>query len=519
MNTFGGAAASVCDRLKGMPLVVRRDCCLYKSKAPPDTTQVVALDRQFERMPMHSLCRTLSGKGAVFLLALAILTSASSSAQEPGEVPKEESPARPTQATTLFKNVRVFDGLSGQISAPRDVLVRGNKIERIATQVPVEPATLVIDGTNRVLMPGLSDVHWHMMFAAVSFATAMNGDRAYLALAAGAEATRTLMRGFTTVRDMGGSTFGLKEAIDQGLLPGPRVFPSGAMISVTGGHGDFRSFSDLPRQYGAPGSRHDIDGDSTIADGPDEVRMRAREQLMRGASQIKLTAGGGVTSPHSPLDVVTFTEAELRAAVEAAGNWGTYVAAHAFTSTAVAQAISAGVKCIEHGFLMDEETAQLMARKGIWLSTQPIPEELAYAFPRDSDQWNKAQEVFTGVDRTYTLAKKYKLKTAFGTDVLFSAALASQQGGILASLTKWYTPAQVLVMATGTNGELLALSGKRSPYPGTIGVVREGALADLLLVNGDPVADISLITKPDESFAVIMKDGVIYKNQLSQPKH
>jgi imidazolonepropionase-like amidohydrolase len=419
------------------------------------------------------------------------------------------SDARPT---VLFRNVRVFDGTSGRVTGPSNVLVRGNRIERIAANLAPEPAATVIDGNGRVLMPGLIDAHWHTMLVGPPVQVAMSADRAYLALVAGVEAQRTLMRGFTSVRDVGGSSFGLKQAIDDGLVQGPRIFPSGALISVTSGHGDFRDFHALPRTLGEPGSRHDLDGDSAIADTPDEVRVRVREQLMRGASQIKLTAGGGVSSPHSPLDVVTFTEAELRAAVEAAGNWGTYVTVHAYTSEAVRQAVAAGVKCIEHGLLMDEASAQLIASKGIWLSLQPLPKELMEAFPRNSVEWLKGQEVIAGVERTYQMARKYKLKTAFGTDVLFSSALARTHGAQLAGLTRWYTPAETLVMATGTNGEL---SGKRNPYPGDIGVVREGALADLLLVNGDPTADISLVARPDESFLVIMKDGVIYKNKLA----
>ena len=418
-------------------------------------------------------------------------------------------------SSILFRNVRIFDGKSAQVSAPRDVLVKGNRITRIAAGVKADSDALVIDGSGRVLMPGLVDMHWHALLAVPPVAVALKADRSYLALVAGAEATRTLMRGFTTVRDVGGASFGLKQAIDEGVIPGPRIYPSGAVITVTSGHGDFRELSDLPRVLGAPGSRLDLLGDTAIADSPDEVRMRVREQLMRGASQIKLTAGGGVASPHSPLDVITFTEPELQAAVVAAKNWGTYVAAHAYVPDAIRQAIDAGVQCIEHGNLMDEDTARLMARKGTWLSTQPFPPELADAFPRGSDEWNKAQEVFAGTDRTYRLAKKYKIKTAFGTDVLFSGALAAQQGRILASLTRWYSPAEALVMATGTNAELLALSGKRSPYTGPVGVVREGALADLLLVNGDPTADISLIARPEQNFVVIMKDGVIYKNVLA----
>ena len=298
---------------------------------------------------------------------------------------------------------------------------------------------------------------------------------------AGDEATDTLMRGFTTVRDVGGPVFGLKRAIDEGIVKGPRIYPSGAMITVTSGHGDFRQLTDLPRTIGGMLTRMEQIGGTMVADSPDEVRVRAREQLMQGASQVKLTAGGGVSSPFSPIDVTTFTEAELRAAVEAAENWGTYVAAHAFTPAAIQRAIAAGVKCIEHGFLMDEATAKLIAEKGVWLSLQPLPEDLRLGFPVGSVQRAKADEVWPGIAKSYELAKKYKIKTAWGTDVLFSRALAQQQGAILASLVRWYTPAEALVMATSTNAELLALSGKRNPYPGKLGVVEQGALADLLL--------------------------------------
>jgi imidazolonepropionase-like amidohydrolase len=244
------------------------------------------------------------------------------------------------------------------------------------------------------------------------------------------------------------------------------------------------------------------------------MRVRVREQLMQGASQIKLTAGGGVSSPFSPIDVSTFTDAELRAAVEAAENWGTYVVAHAFTNEAIRRAVDTGVKCIEHGFLMDEDTAQLLAEKDVWLSMQPLPEEMREGLPRGSVQREKADEVWPGIGRAYELAKKYKIKTAWGTDVLFSGALAKRQGAILASLTRWYTPAETLAMATGTNGQLLALSGLRNPYPGKLGVVEQSALADLLLVDGNPLENIDLIADPDRNFLVIMKDGKIYKNTL-----
>ncbi len=420
-------------------------------------------------------------------------------------------------SVTLFTGVRVFDGRSGALSGPSHVLVRGNVIARVSS-APITDAgagaTVISGDGRRVLMPGLIDVHWHTMLVRPSVAEAITGAVGYLNLVAGAEATSTLLRGFTTVRDMGGPSFGLKRGIDEGVVVGPRIYPSGAVITITSGHGDFRQPFEVPRVVGAPQSRMEQIGASMVADSPDEVRVRVREQLMLGASQIKLTAGGGVASPHSPLDATTFTEEELRAAVEAAGNWGTYVAVHAYTPASIRRAIAAGVRCIDHGHLMDDATARLMAERGIWLSTQPLPKELLDAFPPGSDERAKGQQVVAGTDSVYTLAKKYKLKTAFGTDVLFSGALAQRQGALLASLTRWYAPAEVLIMATSSNAELLALSGKRNPYPGKLGVVEEGALADLLLVEGNPLEDINLIADPEKSFVVIMKDGEVHKNLL-----
>jgi imidazolonepropionase-like amidohydrolase len=435
-----------------------------------------------------------------------------------GPVPvRAQGSPQASGAVTLFEDVRIFDGKSARLSAPSNVLVRGNKIEAISTQpiaVDRRGDTRIIAGRGRTLMPGMIDNHWHAMLARTTPAEAM-GDPGYNNLVAGEEATDTLMRGFTAVRDVGGPAFGLKRAIDEGIVKGPRIYPSGAMITVTSGHGDFRQLTDLPRTIGGMLTRMEQLGGAIVADSPDEVRVRTREQLMQGASQIKLTAGGGVSSPFSPNDVMTFTEVELRAAVEAAENWGTYVVAHAFTPAAIQRSIAAGVKCIEHGFMMDDATARLMAEKGIWLSLQPLPEEMRTGLPVDSVQRAKAEEVWPGIARTYELAKKYKIKTAWGTDVLFSRALAQRQGAILASLTRWYTPAEALIMATSTNAELLELSGKRNPYPGRLGVVEQDALADLLLVDGNPLDNINLVANPD-NFLVIMKDGKIFKNSLAQ---
>jgi imidazolonepropionase-like amidohydrolase len=423
------------------------------------------------------------------------------------------------ETTTLFQNVRVFDGKSGTVSAASNVLIKGNIIARVSmADITVDPqaGATIIAGGGRVLMPGLIEAHWHAMMVAPTFATALTADMGYINLVAGQEAEATLMRGFTTVRDMGGPTFGLKRAIDEGLIAGPRIYPSGAFISQTAGHGDFRQLSDIPRTPSTPLSYAERIGVAAIADSPDEVRLRARENLMRGASQVKLMAGGGVSSPFGPLDTTQYTEAELHAAVEAAEDWGTYVAAHAYTPRSIKRAIDAGVLCIEHGHLLDEATARLMAEKGIWLSIQPFLDD-EDANPVHSPMMRARQlEVIAGTDRAYALAKKYGIKTAFGTDVLFDARLAGRQGAQLAKLVRWYTPGEALKMATGDNGQLLALSGLRSPYPGKLGFVEEGALADLLLVEGNPVENIDLISDPARNFVVIMKDGKIFKNTLAK---
>ena len=424
-----------------------------------------------------------------------------------------EAQTQVSTAATLFANVRIFDGKTPTLSPPTNVLIRGNVIERIsAAPIPADASVTVISGGGRTLMPGLIDAHWHTMLVRPTPAEGISGDIGYNSILAAAEATDTLMRGFTTVRDLGGPAFGLKQAIDEGLVAGPRIYPSGAIITITGGHGDFRQLYEVPRTPGDPLSRMEQVNGSMVADSPDMVRMRAREQLMLGASQVKLTAGGGVASPHSPLDVSTFIEAELRAAVEAAENWGTYVTVHAYTPAAIQRSITAGVKVIEHGHLMDDATARLMAEKGIWLSTQPFfDDEDAAPFPPGSIQQIKKMQVIAGTEAVYGFARKYNLKTAFGTDVLFSKATANRQGAQLVKLTRWYTAPELLKMATSTNAELLALSGLRSPYPGKLGVVEEGALADLLLVDGNPLENIKLIEDPAKNFVVIMKDGKIAK--------
>ncbi|MCP5319901.1 MAG: amidohydrolase family protein [Pseudomonadales bacterium] len=419
-------------------------------------------------------------------------------------------------AAVVFENVRIFDGTSSALSEPSNVLVRGNRIESISRQpfaASDAAGALRIAGNGRTLMPGLIDAHYHLMMAGMTMPVLMSADVGYLNLLVARTARELLLRGFTSIRDMAGPSFSIKRAIDQGLVDGPRIWPSGAMISQTGGHGDFRMPYEVPAVTGAPLSRSEVLNMGAIADSPDEVRKKTREQLMLGASQIKLAAGGGVASLYDPLDVSQFSEAEIRAAVEAAENWGTYVTVHAYTPRAIRTAIAAGVKSIEHGQLMDEPTARLIAEKGVWLNLQAfLDNEFANPFPEGSPQRAKQLQMFTGTDNAFNLARKYRVKLAWGTDILLDPRLTDRPGAILATMTRWFTPAEALRIATSSNAELLQLSGPRSPYPGKLGVVAEGALADLLLVDGNPLEDIGLIADPAKNFVVIMKDGKIYKD-------
>lgn len=422
----------------------------------------------------------------------------------------------------LFQDVRILDGKSGTLSAPSNVLIEGNKIKKIAAApIPLQSGdrTSVIDGQGRALMPGLIDAHVHLMFAGITQAAALTANIGYIQLVAGKQAERTLLRGFTSVRDTGGPTFGLKRAIDEGIIIGPRIYPSGAFISQTSGHGDFRMLHEVPRECAASLSHGEKLGAAAIADGADQVLLRTREQLMLGACQIKVMAGGGVASDHDPLDVTQYSEAELRAAVGAAEDWGTYVLVHAYTPRAIQRAIAAGVKCIDHGHLADEATAKLMAEKGIWWSLQPfLDDEDSIPIQEGSPNRAKQLQITAGTDSAYKLSIKHKIKTAWGTDTLFDANLAERQGKQLAKMTRWYTPAQVLKMATLSNAELLAMSGPRNPYPGKLGVIEEGALADILLIDGDPLTNIKLIENPEKNLLVIMKDGAIYKDLISRTR-
>ena len=417
--------------------------------------------------------------------------------------------ATPASADTLFRNVRVFDGQSPALSAPTDVLVRGNSIAAIGPKLSA-PGVPVIEGRGRTLMPGLIDVHVHLTFSALSMPQLMAPDLtpAKAEAAAAAEANAMLLRGFTAVRDVGGPIFSLKAGIDAGKYQGPRVWPSGATISQTAGHGDFRTPAERSRRFFGKPARAEELGATFIADGRDDVLTATRENLRFGASQIKLMAGGGTSSEYDPVDVTQYTLDEMKAAVEAADDWNSYVTVHAYTDKAVRRAVEAGVKCIEHGQMMSEDTLKLMRDKGVWLSLQVLRETTPDMAPLRAE---KRKPVIEGQPRVWETAKRLGVNLAWGTDFLFEPALNASQNANLLELRQWFTPAEILKIATHDNARLLALSGLRSPYQGKLGVVQQGALADLILVNGNPIANLELIADPDRNFAVIMKDGRIYK--------
>ncbi len=414
----------------------------------------------------------------------------------------------------LFTNVSLFDGVNDSVHENQNVLVVGNTIHTISSSSITAPEGVeitTIDGDGRTLMPGLIDVHVHLTFGSLSMQELMDPDLTpqLAAIKSATGASEMLMRGFTSVRDAGGPIFELKMAIDGGQIPGPRVWPSGATISQTAGHGDFRLPTERSRRFFGQASRAEMMGATFIADGRDEVLTATRENLRFGASQIKLMAGGGTSSAYDPIDVTQYTLDEMRAAVEAAEDWGTYVAVHAYTPRAVQRAIEAGVKVIEHGQLLDEETLQLMVENDVWLSLQVLR---ASTPDMDPQRVAKRRPIIENQPNVWQTAIDVGVNLAWGTDFLFEPDLNRDQNDYILLLEEWLSPAEALRLVTSENARMLALSGLRSPYEGKLGVVEEGALADLLLVNGNPLENLELIADPENNFHIIMKNGNIYKN-------
>ncbi|WP_163808567.1 amidohydrolase family protein [Pseudodesulfovibrio sp. JC047] len=418
--------------------------------------------------------------------------------------------------TLLIKNVNIFDGTHDQLKKGMSVLIKGNTIVEISTNFTVPHNTKIIDGGGRTLTPGFIDIHTHLQFnvGPHEFMAAPADYHGALALW---EANNTLMRGFTTMRDVGGSVWGVKRAIDEGYFPGPRLYSSGSVIGMTAGHGDYRTTNTFPRQLGGA-SETEIErlGMTYFADGVPEVLSASRTVMRSGAAFIKMFVGGAVSGLYDPLDVAEYSLEEIKAAAHEADRWNTYLAVHTYTDKATMTSIEAGAKTLEHCNLIGEKTVKHAVKNGCYISAQtgvylsPAPESFTPA------QVARQQQAAEGLDNLLTLCQKHKAKVAFGCDLLASLASKETQCTEFVNRTKWFSNVEILKQATSVNGEILALSGPRNPYPGKLGVIEKGALADVLLINGNPLKDLDLLLNPDENIAVIVKDGKVYKDTLSQ---
>jgi len=412
--------------------------------------------------------------------------------------------------TVLIENVRIFDGVDATLRAGH-VLVEGETIAKISSRpIEVPDGATVIDGGGRILTPGFIDLHAHLTIQAPKDATDLH-PWAVGALA-GKAAEFYLMSGFTTIRDAGGTHPDLARIIERGEIPGPRVFPSSAVISQTSGHGDFRGPSDPHPTLSGCGVEHTLGhGHSILADGAPQWLAAVRESLKHGATQIKIMGGGGVASDYDPIHTLQPAPEEIRAAVQAASDWDTYVMAHSYTAEAVTRLVENGVKVIEHGLLIDDATAKLCAEKDVVISTQVLVFRLGAELPGMSDEnRRKMEQVRAGQDNLMRLIKKYGLKTGFGTDLVFGSY--TRLGEEFTARREYFTPAEILRQATSESAQVIRLAGRLVRYE-NFGEIREGWLADLLLIDGDPFADISILERPDESLALIMKAGKIVKRR------
>jgi imidazolonepropionase-like amidohydrolase len=458
---------------------------------------------------------------------------------------------------TVIQNVHVWDGTSDTLKEGYDVLIVGDKIKKVAKDIPtsgdyevdavrktskkaaggsatgnflklsvtddqgnVEKASVkvtVIDGKGGYLTPGIIDNHQHIMLSkGTGPDDILNKQLPYTpAYNAIPQGMIMLKMGVTTIRDTGGPSVELGMAIDSGLVDGPRIYSSGAMVTCTSGHGDFGGRAPT-NQKDYPGSTQwwsSAINFATLADGVPEVRGATRHALANGAHQIKIMAGGGVASLKDPLESVGYSVSEMKAAVEAAADYDTYVMAHAYTDEAVKRCIEAGVTDVVHGHLITDETAKLMAENGVWLGSLSSPFGLMEVPWFTAENRAKGKRVLDGYENVMKMAKKHGIKMGFGTD-----AAAGMVDTILYEFTmrsKFFTPLEMLKQATSTNAELLRLCKSRDPYKAApLGVIEEGAWADMLIYSANPLEDIKVVTEPEKNLKLIMKGGKVYKNEI-----
>jgi len=442
-------------------------------------------------------------------------------------------PVDPPAGSTVFVNVDVFDGLTNGVARDAKVLVVGDRIERVFHgELEGDPDHLVIDGGGGTLMPGLIDSHVHFNHTipggGVTALEATTWDEIGATAAAGAY--EHLMNGFTTARDAGGLGAGLKRTIDRGQLAGPRIYPSGAYISQTSGHGDLR----LASQTGPDLSNLERLGIIRLADGADQVRAAVREQLARGASQVKLMVGGGVSSEKDPLHSTQYTADEIRAAVEAAEAWDTYVLVHVYHDAHVSRVLELGVKSIEHGHFLTRETAELLKESGAIhsINLAGLSPDL-FKHPvygaEGSPVRRKAEEFQAQSTNLIDVVNEVGHKVVFNTDLVFTTGTSFRAAIDFAKFVQadFFGNYEALKAMTSTAGELMAMTGQNNPYPHRLGVIEEGAYADILVIDGNPLDDITTIganpkwydaePRSDDISTIpfIMKGGEVMKNSLS----
>jgi imidazolonepropionase-like amidohydrolase len=485
-----------------------------------------------KEIPLNTLLRVMMHGAGILAVTCAATAGAQEFIAKAGPTGEVEGPPK-----ILFTNVNVFDGNSNKLHEAMQVLVEGNLIKSVGGDIEAGNAQ-VIDGAGRTLMPGLIDAHVHLNLQLLDNPAGIAGISNMTWEELGALAKQSsdeyLASGFTTVRDLCGASTGLRKHVDAGTLTGPRMYMSGACISQTSGHGDWRPDSGVVRKNGNATSHVEDLGIVVLADGADAVLRATRNNLAGGADFTKMMAGGGVTSDRDPIHSVQGTPEELGAMVTATGQWGTFGAVHAYHDESVRNALEAGVMSIEHGNLMqDPNTFKLLKKKNAWLVpamagfSADLREHPFYGNPA-TPTYEKVRKVMDNAETFIALANKYEVNMGFGTDVVVSSLLASrgirdfQMGQWVESFGAFRT----LKAMTGDNARLMALTGKNNPYPGKLGVIEEGAYADIILVDGNPLEDMTVLGASFDMWATprseasirtipfVMKDGKVYSNRL-----
>lgn len=442
----------------------------------------------------------------------------------------EENTDLPDQI--LIKNVKIFNGIDNKLT-PGSVLVEDNLIKTVGGSVSARPDATVLEGGGRTLMPGLIDGHAHVMINAHFDTIEKNMDITDISYRAKTVSERYLLDGFTSVRDMGGPAFGLRRNIDAGLIHGPRLYPSGAFISQTSGHGDFRDRADGGFSPNIPGDLSNFErmGIGAVVNGVPQALAATRLNLRNGATQIKIMAGGGGSSRFDPIDTSQFNIDELKAIVGATEDWNTYVAAHVFTDRAVNRLLEAGVRTFEHSFFISDDTMKAISEAGGYCVPQMwgLSPDLAKNPLMPEEKLPMIAELQEAYGDYGERLLRNKVKVVFASDYVgvFEDAERARRYELWWRTQAFKSNFEVLKQLTSTAGEMLSMSGPRNPYSaGKLGVIEEGAYADLILVDGNPLEDITVIGGTDKWFDaepeykliptihLVMKDGNIYRNEI-----